>query len=150
MTLEKKLLVLQAKVTPNNALVFCSSLRSRHLLLSGGPVFTEDLWLIVSEGLREAVHTTLSNLRDMVACFQPGSFSVNGDEGMTVRVVARRDVITADMIRLQQVAEQVGYRRLKIPLIIRMNASSTISKAFNFKVYHNENKSSFLEYVAKQ
>jgi len=83
----------------------CSCLR--HLLLSGGPVFTEDLWLIVSEGLREAVHTTLSNLRDMVACFQPGSFSVNGDEGMTVRVVARRDVITADVIRLQQVAEQV-------------------------------------------
>ena len=81
---------------------------SRHLLLSGGPVFTEDLWLIVSEGLREAVHTTLSNLRDLVACFQPGSYSVNGDEGMTVRVVARRDVITADMIRLQQVAEQVG------------------------------------------
>ena len=83
----------------------------RHLLLSGGPVFTEDLWLIVSEGLREAVHTTLSNLRDMVACFQPGSFSVNGDEGMTVRVVARRDVITADMIRLQQVAEQVRFKR---------------------------------------
>ena len=43
-----------------------------------------------------------------MACFQPGSFSVNGDEGMTVRVVARRDVITADMLRLQQVAEQVG------------------------------------------
>lgn len=83
----------------------CSCLR--HLLLSGGPVFTEDLWLIVSEGLREAVHTTLSNLRDMVACFQPGSYSVNGDEGMTVRIVARRDVITADVIRLQQVAEQV-------------------------------------------
>ena len=80
---------------------------SRHLLLSGGPVFTEDLWLIVSEGLREAVHTTLSNLRDLVACFQPGSFSVHGDEGMTVRVVARRDVLTADIIRLQQVAEQV-------------------------------------------
>lgn len=47
----------------------------------------------------------------MVACFQPGSFSVNGDEGMTVRVVARRDVITADMIRLQQVAEQVRFKR---------------------------------------
>ena len=62
----------------------------------------------MSEGLREAVHTTLSNLRDMVACFQPGSYSVNGDEGMTVRVVARRDVITADVIRLQQVAEQVS------------------------------------------
>ena len=105
----EKLLVLQAKVTPNKAIILFLSL-SRHLLLSGGPVFTEDLWLIVSEGLREAVHTTLSNLRDMVACFQPGSFSVNGDEGMTVRVVARRDVITADMIRLQQVAEQVGCR----------------------------------------
>lgn len=49
-----------------------------------------------------------------MACFQPGSFSVNGDEGMTVRVVARRDVITADMIRLQQVAEQVGCQRLKV------------------------------------
>ena len=53
------------------------------------------------------MHTTLSNLRDLVACFQPGSFSVHGDEGMTVRVVARRDVLTADIIRLQQVAEQV-------------------------------------------
>ena len=53
------------------------------------------------------MHTTLSNMRDLVACFQPGSFSVHGDEGMTVRVVARRDVLTADIIRLQQVAEQV-------------------------------------------
>ena len=77
----------------------------------------------MSEGLREAVHTTLSNLRDMVACFQPGSYSVNGDEGMTVRVVARRDVITADVIRLQQVAEQVsmegeGPTLVVIPMIL--------------------------------
>lgn len=117
---------------------------SRHLLLSGGPVFTEDLWLIVSEGLREAVHTTLSNLRDMVACFQPGSFSVYGDEGMTVRVVARRDVITADMIRLQQVAEQVGYLKLKIFLIIRMNSSSVLSKSMELQSKPQRRKSVIL------
>lgn len=42
---------------------------------------------------------------------------------MTVRVVARRDVITADVIRLQQVAEQVsmegeGPTLVVIPMIL--------------------------------
>ena len=100
-------------------------------MLSGGPVFTEDLWAIVSEGLREAVHTTLSNLKDMVACFQPGSFNVNGDEGMTVRVVARRDVITADMIRLHQVAEQVSAHNL-IGYFPKMSVSDWLSQHSEF------------------
>ena len=81
---------------------------SRHLLLSGGPVFTEDLWYIVCDGLKEAVQTTLLNMKQMVTCFQPSSYNVSGDEGMTVRVVARRDVTASDLIRLQQVAEQVS------------------------------------------
>ena len=80
----------------------------RHLLLAGGPAFTEDLWYIVCQGLKDAIQTTLLNVKQMVACFQPGSFNVSGDEGMSVRVVARRDSTASDLIRLQQVAEQVS------------------------------------------
>lgn len=70
-------------------------------------MFTEDLWQIVCDGLQEAVQATLFNIKDMVTCFQPGSLSVSGDEGMTVKVVARREAVHGDSFRLQQVAEQV-------------------------------------------
>ncbi|EDO36388.1 predicted protein [Nematostella vectensis] len=83
----------------------CSCLR--HLLLSGGPLFTEDLWQIVCDGLQEAVQATLFDIKDLVTCFQPSSNSVTGDEGMIVKVVARREGMYSDPIRLQQVAEQV-------------------------------------------
>ena len=55
---------------------------------------------------------------------------------MTVRVVARRDVITADMIRLQQVAEQVGYHRLISCLPSKFLSHKTIH-GFSFCILKN-------------
>ena len=70
-------------------------------------MFTEDLWQIVCDGLRETIQASLASMKDMISCFQPGSNIVSGDEGMNVRVVARRDSTHNDLVRLKQVAEQV-------------------------------------------
>ena len=101
----------------------------RHLLLSAGPLFTDDLWQIVCDGLKETIQATLSNMKDMICCFQPGSGSVSGDEGMSVRVVARRDSTHNDLIRLQQVAEQVW------TLLYAAEIKTTLKKSKPFHYY---------------
>jgi hypothetical protein len=97
-------------------------------LLSGGPLFTEDLWQIVCDGLQEAVQATLFNIKDMVTCFQPGSLSVSGDEGMTVKVVARREAVHGDSFRSQQVAEQVG---------VHFPISASLTQYFRYRLRAN-------------
>lgn len=79
----------------------------RHLLLSAGPQFTEELWNILCEGIKEITDSTLLNLRTLVSCYQPDTTSITGDNGIIVKVVARRDVTPAENLRLMELAKQV-------------------------------------------
>lgn len=83
----------------------CSCLR--HLLLSAGPQFSEELWHILCKGITKIIESTLSYARELCSCFQSGSTSVSGDNGMVVKIVARRDVTPLENVRLMQIAEQV-------------------------------------------
>jgi len=83
----------------------CSCLR--HLLLSAGPQFTEELWHIVCKGIKQIIDSTLKQVKELTACFEPCSTSVSGDGNLTVKIVARRDATPAENLRLMQIAKQV-------------------------------------------
>ena len=76
--------------------------------MSGGALFTEDIWKIICEGLRGAMRSTLTPVKHLIPCYQVGSSSVSGDEGCRVRVLTRRDASWEETIRHGQLAEQVS------------------------------------------
>ncbi len=90
----------------------------RHLLMSAGPQFSEELWHSVCKGLKQITNATLANLKELLVCFQPGSTSVGGDNGMQVKVVARKDLSPQDTTRFQQIAEQVFLQNSLFSLIL--------------------------------
>lgn len=90
------------------------SLYDRHLLLTAGPQFTEELWYIVCEGIKQIVDSTLDTVKKLINCFNHGSTNVSGDNGMIVKIVARRDTTPVENMRLMQIAEQVNLYTLKV------------------------------------
>ncbi len=76
--------------------------------MSGGALFTEDIWKIICEGLRGAMRSTLAPVKHIIPCYQVGSNSVSGDDGCRVRVLTRRDASWEQTIRHGQLAEQVS------------------------------------------
>jgi hypothetical protein len=76
--------------------------------MSGGALFTEDIWKIICEGLRGAMRSTLAPVKHLIPCYQVGSNSVSGDDGCRVRVLTRRDASWEQTIRHGQLAEQVS------------------------------------------
>lgn len=90
------------------------SLYDRHLLLTAGPQFTEELWYIVCKGIKQIVDSTLDTVKKLINCFNHGSTNVSGDNGMIVKIVARRDTTPVENMRLMQIAEQVNLYTLKI------------------------------------
>lgn len=90
------------------------SLYDRHLLLTAGPQFTEELWYIVCKGIKQIVDSTLDTVKKLINCFNHGSTNVSGDNGMIVKIVARRDTTPVENMRLMQIAEQVNLHTLKV------------------------------------
>ena len=90
------------------------SLYDRHLLLTAGPQFTEELWYIVCKGIKQIVYSTLDTVKKLINCFNHGSTNVSGDNGMIVKIVARRDTTPVENMRLMQIAEQVNLYTLKV------------------------------------
>ncbi|XP_035687404.1 brefeldin A-inhibited guanine nucleotide-exchange protein 3-like isoform X3 [Branchiostoma floridae] len=78
----------------------------RHLLLSAGPSFTEEMWSVACEGLLHAVNASLKSVKLLMACFNAGSLEFNGDVGQ-VRVSARTDCSEMECIRIRSLAQQV-------------------------------------------
>lgn len=89
-------------------------LYDRHLLLTAGPQFTEELWYIVCKGIKQIVDSTLDTVKKLINCFNHGSTNVSGDNGMIVKIVARRDTTPVENMRLMQIAEQVNLYTLKV------------------------------------
>ena len=93
------------------------SLYDRHLLLTAGPQFTEELWYIVCKGIKQIVDSTLATVKELINCFNHGSTNVSGENGMIVKIVARRDTTPVENMRLMQIAEQVNFYTLKVVLL---------------------------------
>ncbi|XP_061546714.1 brefeldin A-inhibited guanine nucleotide-exchange protein 3 isoform X3 [Phycodurus eques] len=86
--------------------VGCSCIR--YVLVSGGPVFTEEMWRLACCALRDAFSATLQPVKKLVSCFQSGSDSFSGD-ACEVKVAAPSPSASAEAEswRIRAMAQQV-------------------------------------------
>ncbi|XP_069142688.1 brefeldin A-inhibited guanine nucleotide-exchange protein 3-like isoform X2 [Argopecten irradians] len=82
----------------------CSCIR--HMLLSGGDSFTENMWQISATAMQRALDVTTFHLRQLMILFEVNSENFYGDRGQ-VKVAMRRDSSSAECKRLQHLAHQV-------------------------------------------
>ncbi|XP_061693483.1 brefeldin A-inhibited guanine nucleotide-exchange protein 3 isoform X3 [Syngnathoides biaculeatus] len=80
----------------------------RYVLVSGGPVFTEEMWRLACCALRDAFSATLQPVKKLVSCFQSGSDSFCGD-ACEVKVAAPSPSASAEAEswRIRAMAQQV-------------------------------------------
>uniref|UniRef100_A0A4X1VGZ6 SEC7 domain-containing protein n=1 Tax=Sus scrofa TaxID=9823 RepID=A0A4X1VGZ6_PIG len=74
-----------AKPTETISRVGCSCIR--YVLVTAGPVFTEEMWRLACCALQDAFSATLKPVKDLLGCFHSGTESFSG-EGCQVRVAA--------------------------------------------------------------
>ncbi|XP_078471542.1 LOW QUALITY PROTEIN: brefeldin A-inhibited guanine nucleotide-exchange protein 3 [Lampetra planeri] len=86
--------------------VGCSCIR--YLLVSAGPVFTDEMWKLACSALQDAFAATLQPVKDLLSCFQSGSDSFGGD-ACEVKVAAphHSDSVEAEYWRIRAMAQQV-------------------------------------------
>ncbi|XP_057198510.1 brefeldin A-inhibited guanine nucleotide-exchange protein 3 isoform X2 [Triplophysa rosa] len=86
--------------------VGCSCIR--YVLVTGGPVFTEEMWRLSSCALQDAFSATLEPVKNLLACFRSGSDSFTGD-ACEVKVAApsHSPSAEAEYMRIRAMAQQV-------------------------------------------
>ncbi|XP_045150527.1 brefeldin A-inhibited guanine nucleotide-exchange protein 3 [Echinops telfairi] len=95
-----------AKPTETISRVGCSCIR--YVLVTAGPVFTEEMWRLACCALQEAFSATLKPVKDLLGCFHSGTESFSG-EGCQVRVAAPSSSPSAEAEywRIRAMAQQV-------------------------------------------
>ncbi|XP_056148057.1 brefeldin A-inhibited guanine nucleotide-exchange protein 3 [Lampris incognitus] len=86
--------------------VGCSCIR--YVLVTVGPVFTEEMWRLACCALQDAFSATLEPVKNLLACFQSGSDSFSGD-ACEVKVAAPSlsPSAEAEYWRIKAMAQQV-------------------------------------------
>ncbi|XP_030626425.1 brefeldin A-inhibited guanine nucleotide-exchange protein 3 [Chanos chanos] len=86
--------------------VGCSCIR--YVLVTAGPVFTEEMWRLACSSLQEAFSATLEPVKNLLACFHSGSDSFTGD-ACEVKVAAPSHSASAEAEywRIRAMAQQV-------------------------------------------
>uniref|UniRef100_A0A672ZII9 ARFGEF family member 3 n=1 Tax=Sphaeramia orbicularis TaxID=375764 RepID=A0A672ZII9_9TELE len=86
--------------------VGCSCIR--YVLVTVGPVFTEEMWRLACCALQDAFSATLEPVKNLLACFHSGSDSSNGD-ACEVKVAApsHSPSAEAEYWRIKAMAQQV-------------------------------------------
>ncbi|XP_056616634.1 brefeldin A-inhibited guanine nucleotide-exchange protein 3 isoform X2 [Triplophysa dalaica] len=86
--------------------VGCSCIR--YVLVTGGPVFTEEMWRLSSCALQDAFSATLEPVKNLLTCFRSGSDSFTGD-ACEVKVAApsQSPSAEAEYMRIRAMAQQV-------------------------------------------
>ncbi|KAG1941591.1 brefeldin A-inhibited guanine nucleotide-exchange protein 3 isoform X2 [Pimephales promelas] len=86
--------------------VGCSCIR--YVLVSAGPVFTEEMWRLACCALQDAFSATLEPVKNLLACFRSGSDSFTGD-ACEVKVAAPSHTPSAEaeFMRIRAMAQQV-------------------------------------------
>ncbi|XP_062286436.1 LOW QUALITY PROTEIN: brefeldin A-inhibited guanine nucleotide-exchange protein 3 [Scomber scombrus] len=86
--------------------VGCSCIR--YVLVTGGPVFTEEMWRLACCALQDAFSATLEPVKNLLACFHSGSDSFSGD-ACEVKVAApsHSPSAEAEYWRIKAMAQQV-------------------------------------------
>ncbi|XP_072681196.1 brefeldin A-inhibited guanine nucleotide-exchange protein 3 isoform X4 [Canis lupus baileyi] len=95
-----------AKPTETISRVGCSCIR--YVLVTAGPVFTEEMWRLACCALQDAFSATLKPVKDLLGCFHSGTESFSG-EGCQVRVAAPSSSPSAEAEywRIRAMAQQV-------------------------------------------
>ncbi|XP_077488435.1 brefeldin A-inhibited guanine nucleotide-exchange protein 3 isoform X2 [Amblyomma americanum] len=78
----------------------------RHLLVSGGPSLSPDLWRVAASSVWRASRATLLAAQQLMVCFHAGSDNFYGDVGQA-KVAVRRDCTRPEADRLRQLCRQV-------------------------------------------
>ncbi|XP_037519750.1 LOW QUALITY PROTEIN: brefeldin A-inhibited guanine nucleotide-exchange protein 3-like [Rhipicephalus sanguineus] len=78
----------------------------RHLLVSGGPSLSPDLWRVAACSVWRATRATLLAAQQLMVCFHAGSENFYGDVGQA-KVAVRRDCTRQEADRLRQLCRQV-------------------------------------------
>ncbi|TDH01612.1 hypothetical protein EPR50_G00182020 [Perca flavescens] len=86
--------------------VGCSCIR--YILVTVGPVFTEEMWRLACCALQDAFSATLEPVKNLLACFHSGSDSFSGD-ACEVKVAApsHSAAAEAEYWRIKAMAQQV-------------------------------------------
>ncbi|XP_051506824.1 brefeldin A-inhibited guanine nucleotide-exchange protein 3 isoform X2 [Myxocyprinus asiaticus] len=86
--------------------VGCSCIR--YVLVTAGPVFTEEMWRLACCALQDAFSATLEPVKNLLACFRSGSDSFAGD-ACEVKVAApsHSPSAEAEYMRIRAMAQQV-------------------------------------------
>ncbi|KAM9847700.1 brefeldin A-inhibited guanine nucleotide-exchange protein 3 [Aulostomus maculatus] len=86
--------------------VGCSCIR--YVLVTVGPVFTEEMWRLACCALQDAFSATLEPVKNLLACFHSGSDSFSGD-ACEVKVAApsHSPAAEAEYWRIKAMAQQV-------------------------------------------
>ncbi|KAM8851468.1 brefeldin A-inhibited guanine nucleotide-exchange protein 3 isoform 1-T1 [Synchiropus picturatus] len=86
--------------------VGCSCIR--YVLVTVGPVFTEEMWRLACCALQDAFSATLEPVKNLLACFQSGSDSFSGD-ACEVKLAAptHSPAAEAEYWRIRAMAQQV-------------------------------------------
>ncbi|XP_058422171.1 brefeldin A-inhibited guanine nucleotide-exchange protein 3 isoform X4 [Diceros bicornis minor] len=95
-----------AKPTETISRVGCSCIR--YVLVTAGPVLTEEMWRLACCALQDAFSATLKPVKDLLGCFHSGTESFSG-EGCQVRVAApsTSPSAEAEYWRIRAMAQQV-------------------------------------------
>lgn len=78
----------------------------RHVIISCGPIFNEELWKTACLSLQRAFSLSLHSVNQLMVCFHTDSENFYGDIGQ-VKVAVRRDCTLQEFERLEELAEQV-------------------------------------------
>ncbi|MGH0130271.1 UNVERIFIED_CONTAM: hypothetical protein FKN15_015613 [Acipenser sinensis] len=102
----KLLVACVAEPTETISRVGCSCIR--YVLVTAGPVFTEEMWRLSCCALQDAFSATLEPVKNLLACFHSGSDSFSGD-ACEVKVAAPSHSATAEAEywRIRAMAQQV-------------------------------------------
>ncbi|XP_060687228.1 brefeldin A-inhibited guanine nucleotide-exchange protein 3 [Hemiscyllium ocellatum] len=95
-----------AEPTETISRVGCSCIR--YVLVTAGPVFTDEMWRLACCALQDAFTVTLEPVKNLLACFQSGSDSFSGD-ACEVKVAAPSHSASAEAEywRIRAMAQQV-------------------------------------------
>uniref|UniRef100_A0A9J8CKI8 ARFGEF family member 3 n=1 Tax=Cyprinus carpio carpio TaxID=630221 RepID=A0A9J8CKI8_CYPCA len=86
--------------------VGCSCIR--YVLVTAGPVYTEEMWRLACCALQDAFSATLEPVKNLLACFQSGSDSFTGDAcEVNVAAPSHSPSAEAEYMRIRAMAQQV-------------------------------------------
>ncbi|KAJ8315611.1 hypothetical protein KUTeg_007761 [Tegillarca granosa] len=117
----------------------CSCIR--HILLSAGGSFTEEMWQIGGIAMQKALDTSTFYIQQLMVLFQINSENFYGDTGQ-VKVAMRQDSTPMECERLKHLAHQVFLLDSQLSSNEHMSPETEEDKSFVFLLYGQGNENS--------